>query len=274
MILIPLIVSSVTIVFILLSPCIFKLIFKTKNCYGYGLGLCCFILTVFINIVILIISTFIIFFGLKEKMDYIKRDNINEIINSLIEQSLLTIIILFVTYSLIKFIAFIMLFTFTKRLANQDYAYKVIFTFISGYILLFIFPCLIVLFLSVFDDKKIIGVMITIVPFLLLISGLILLNILYLSGAAIMLFLYQKGKKNVVIISCVITFFGPIIALILVYFTKRIEFLYYPFGILYLASFILGIIFYCIYSFSSEDINVYGQSFIQPQSPIQPYPPY
>ena len=274
MILIPLIVSSVIIAFILFSSCIFKLIFKTKNCYGYGLGLCCFILTVFIITVILIISTFIIIFGMKEKMDFIKRDNINEIITSLIEQSLLTIIKLFITYFLIKFIAFIMLFTFTKRLANQQYAYNVIFTFISGYLLLFIFPCLIVLFLSIFDDKKITGVMITIVPFLLYIVKIILLNILCLIGAAIMLFIYQKRKKNVIIISCIITFFGPIIALFLVYFTKRIEFLYYAYGILYLASFLLGIIFYCIYAISSEEINVYGQSFIQPQSPIQPYPPY
>ena len=52
--------------------------------------------------------------------------------------------------------------------------------------------------------------MITIVPFLLYIVKIILLNILCLIGAAIMLFIYQKRKKNVIIISCIISFFVPI----------------------------------------------------------------
>ena len=67
-----------------------------------------------------------------------------------------------------------------------------------------------------------------------------------------MLFLHQKIKQSKIIIFCLISYFAPILFLILGFSFHKDALITYPTGILDFICFILGILFYCIYYGSKE----------------------
>ena len=69
MLIIPFLITLLIIILILLSPFIFKSIYKNKKCFGYGVGFSCSIVIFMVNCVLLLICAVQI--GLCNK-DYFK----------------------------------------------------------------------------------------------------------------------------------------------------------------------------------------------------------
>lgn len=284
MLLIPFISALLIILLILFSPCILKSLYKNKKFFGYGLGFCCFIVTNIINFLILFISFIIIGLYSKDKLkSIINSQNSSGIFN--LEGMLLNTeakIFFSVIYSLLNINIFLMTFKFTKTLANQQYIYNVIFTFISGYLLPYVFPYLGFIYLS-FNSEEIdremsininSNININNNTFILLFIELIVaFQIFGFMGTAIMLFLHQKRKNNCIIWLCVISFFSPVIIFIIgLLLIKKTEILFLTFPIFDLISLLFGTIFYCKYADSNQNGDLHMDFLLQPNSAI--IPPY
>ena len=279
MLVLPFIYALVTIILILFSPCILKLIYKNKKFFGYGLGFCCFIVTNIVNFLILTFSLVIIGLYKEEYFESIKDKQENKTFNYEEMLSLSTELKIFfsIIYSLLNINSFFMTFKFTKTLANQHYMFNVIFTFISGNLLLYVFSFLALIFLSFNPDKINIDMpksFKTDKDYLLLAIEIIVIVQMYGNmGTAIMLFLHQKRTNNAIIWLCFICFFFPNISFIVGLFIKSNEFLILPLLIFNLASLLLGTIFYCKFADSSKEGPIDIDLFLQPNSPIE-RPPY
>lgn len=275
---IPFIVALVTTILILFSPCILKSIYKNKKFFGYGLGFCCSFVTNIVNFLIVSLSFVIIGLYDEDYLDNINNQN-NYIFNfeDMFSLSIKAKVFFSVIYTLLNINSFFMTFKFTKTLANQHYMFNVIFTFISGNLLLYVFSFLALIFLSFNPDKINIDMpksFKTDKDYLLLAIEIIVIVQMYGNmGTAIMLFLHQKRTNNAIIWLCFICFFFPNISFIVGLFIKSNEFLILPLLIFNLASLLLGTIFYCKFADSSKEGPIDIDLFLQPNSPIE-RPPY
>ena len=211
-------------------------------------------------------------------------DNIDDYLEFMLEKAKSLVVFSLLMMFLLSVVIFLMLFLFIKRLSGQQSIYGSIFMFISGYFFLYIEYFGILLLLSnigesVFDKiddediqnsifldyvKRIFGKII-------LYSDLILLiHILSIIGTSFMIFLHHKRANNSIIIICIVTYFIPIISIILGVIAKKFVIFWIIMEILNLLSFILGFILYCKYYKKDDEVDVKSLGFIEPQSPIQP----
>ena len=280
--------SVLAIIFILLS-CFVKMTSKNlKNFTGFGKGICCFFITFVFDLLLFVIFATLIYFTFKEELDEINEkldvDHFYEIesmdllkvLSILWEISKAIIILLIICFFAIILAQFILLFVFIKKLANQEYIYKTIFMFISGYIFLYGFTFAGNIYYSLypeeyyednhsFDDEQM-------EKNLLYFTSFALMFILNIIGTSIMLFLHHKRASSSLIFISMITFFGPFISLILLISFKQLnEYYYYLIGvgIFSVASFIIGIFMYCKYK-DREEFDTKQIGILEPQVPIQP----
>lgn len=278
MLVLPFIYALVTIILILFSPCILKLIYKNKKFFGYGLGFCCFIVTNIVNFLILTFSLVIIGLYKEEYFESIKDKQENKTFNYEEMLSLSTELKIFfsIIYSLLNINSFFMTFKFTKRLANQHHIYNVIFTFISGYLLLYIFAYLGLIYLSFYPDDINIEIPLDMKLnkdyILLAIELIVTIQMFGFMGTSIMLFIHQKRASNAIIWLCIISYFFPIIIFIVGLFLKSSTLLFLPLLVFDLASLLLGTIFYCKFADSNLNGPINVESLLQTQSAV--VPPY
>jgi hypothetical protein len=281
------ILNALAIIVLIILPCIFKASFnKIKGCFSFCLGFCCYFTTNVINGIIFFIFSYIMGDkGYFEEDEIGQKDfnNIDDFLEFMLEKAKSLVVFSLLMMFLLSIVIFLMLFLFIKRLSGQQSIYGSIFMFISGYFFLYIEYFGILLLLSnigesVFDKidedyqnsiyldyaKKIFGKII-------LYSDLILLiHILSIIGTSFMLFLHHKRANNSIIIICIVTYFIPIISIILGVIAKKFVIFWIIMEILNLLSFILGFILYCKYYKKDDEVDVKSLGFIEPQSPIQP----
>jgi hypothetical protein len=282
------ILNALAIIVLIILPCIFKASFnKIKGCFSFCLGFCCYFTTSVIDGIIFFIFSYIMGDKGYFEDDEIRQkdfDNIDDYLEFMLEKAKSLVVFSLLMMFLLSVVIFLMLFLFIKRLSGQQSIYGAIFMFISGYFFLYIEYFGILLLLSnigesVFDKiddedyrnsiyldyaKKIFGKII-------LYSDLILLiHILSIIGTSFMLFLHHKRANNSIIIICIVTYFIPIISIILGVIAKKFVIFWIIMEILNLLSFILGFILYCKYYKKDDEVDVKSLGFIEPQSPIQP----
>ena len=267
------------ILLILFSPCVLKSIYKNKKCIGYGLGLCCSIVVSIVNF-LLVISLFAsTAIYDKEFFDSII-DNQNAMNNNFNFEKMLSLpykvkIMYSILYGFFNINVFFMNFKFIKRLANQQRIYNVIFTFISGYLLLNVITYSSFIYFSF--DPEIINIDMIIKynlnkeNILLAIEIILTLQIFGYIGTAIMLFLHQKRKNSAIIWLCIVSYFFPNIFFIVGLFIKIIELIILPLLIFNLISLLLGTIFYCKYADSKQEDGDVRLLINPPNAILPPY---
>ena len=282
------ILNALAIIVLIILPCIFKASFnKIKGCFSFCLGFCCYFTTSVINNIIFFIFSYIMGNkGYFEDDEIRQKDfnNIDDYLEFMLEKAKSLVVFSLLMMFLLSIVIFLMLFLFIKRLSGQQSIYGSIFMFISGYFFLYIEYFGILLLLSnlgesVFDkidDEDIqnsiyLGYIKTFYEKIILYSDLILLiHILSIIGTSFMIFLHHKRANNSIIIICTVTYFIPIISLILGVIAKKFVIFWIIMEILNLLSFILGFILYCKYYKKDDEVDVKSLGFIEPQSPIQP----
>lgn len=247
-------ISAIIIALIGCSPFLLRFFFNEKKCTGYGLGIICLLISLLAIIIIATIFISILSFPLKNKIEKYNNKKIVTL-EDYLHQPAIILFLIFMMILLIDLAVFIILYIFMKRFANLKYKSYTIFTFISGYILLFIPIYLFLVYLSLFpEDYEIHTKLIDELnlKILLILNVYATIFMLKLIGVSIMLFLHQKIKQSKIIIFCLISYFAPILFLILGFSFHKDALITYPTGILDFICFILGILFYCIYYGSKE----------------------
>ena len=244
MFIVPIILGIFFIILIIISPFVFKKIFKTKICYGFCYGIICsFITNIILAIIVKIYETlssrillkdivmqmylciyFVLpsaFYRFKEGTDFYH------------------ILYLISSFS---FIFIILYFTIKKLLSQNDI--KNIFIFCSGYILI--------------PYSGSIGIIISVIinqsydesisnEYLLLLVYNAFISILFLSSISIMIALHHKGYNYLIIIFCIGIFYYSFISNSVDIFMLKVHFFSYMNHLIPYISFSLAIFFYYEY---------------------------
>lgn len=279
------IINALAIIVLIILPCIFKASFNNiKGCFSFCLGFCCYFTTSVINGVIFFVFTYIM--GEKEyfndqDFEQFKNLGIDDSLELMLDKAKSFVYFSLLMTFLLSVVVFLMLFLFVKKLSGQQSIYGSIFMFISGYFFLYIDYFAILLALSNAGDDLIeqlekkttydLDIFDEILGKIILYSDLMLLiHILSTIGTSIMLFLHHKRANNSIIIICIVTYFIPIISLILGVIAKKLVIFLIIMEVVNLLSFIIGFILYCKYYKKDDEVDVKSLGFIEPQSPIQP----
>ena len=244
MFLAPLIISGFFVLLIIFFPFIIKCIFKFSSCVGYCIGFCCSVLTMLIIVVCSIGILCAIFIPLKDDIDSkkINSENILQHITTLYISIVIGIIII-----IFLSVFFIMLF-FTKKVSTPNYTYSSIFMFISGYTLAFIFAFTAIGLYCAFEkdinkDRAINAEIES--KFWIICNFIVFGYILQLSGCAILFLLYHRNKIRAMVFIAAGVYFGPIIFIVVGFFVKIYELVFYPFFVFDLISIVIALIYYC-----------------------------
>lgn len=250
----PFFLSIVFIVIVLAAPFVFKMIFKNESFFGYCIGLCCYIITGVILLIIFIFESFALAAYIAKNYDNITEvdfSNINSLKN-------LSFGIRFVVWLIdaIDFVArFLVLYFYLNKVAQPEYPCNTVFMFLSGYNLNSILGFLIVALLSIgaefiskYADKRIdeSGNVIAGYTswFLIKMCFEYWAVVFLMSGTILLVFLYRKQLSNTVIWIAVACFFGPLFFEFLGLVTK-VDFIYSTLTkFSYLIALALGSFFY------------------------------
>lgn len=277
MLIIPFAICSLLLILILFSSCIFKFAFKKlKSFTGFGQGFFLFVVTSFINILLTGVVFFIIVISIDEEFEKIIEnyrrnfDNLIDFFEYYRKKEKLILILFLIKFFLYDIASFIIIFKFVKRLAHQQYEYSVVFMFISGYILLYIFTYFLFVIISIFPNKfsKEINEDKIQKDILFFIASNVM-EILGFLGTAIMIFLLLKRTNKSLAWIIFPTFFGPNISYVIGIIFEISDITFYVRIGFYFVSFVFGIICFCKYYKSYREIDLKAQGFIQPQTRIE-----
>lgn len=247
------VVGIIFIILLIVCPYILKAIFKIETFLGLTTGLCCAIITALIIIAAVVITTIIVAL------------NIDEAANSGSQEELLkavgtgALLIVFVILVATLIAVFFVMLCYTKRVADPQNPYNIIFMFIAGYMFSFIFVYLILVIIALaIDPNSETGKIIT-SGFLVLLEFLVFFYMLKLAGLSILLMLHHR-KVNPIIFWCSFAVhFGPTLFFFIGLVAKYLPLLEYPNFIFDAASIGLGVFFYCKYA-NSNGGNTVSQS--------------
>jgi hypothetical protein len=250
----PFFLSIVFLVIVLAAPLVFKMIFKNESFFGYCIGICCYIITGIILLIIFLIETIALAAYITKKYDNIQDVDYSSI-NSLKN---LSFGIRFVVWLLdaIEFVSrFLVLYFYLNKVAQPEHPCNTVFMFLSGYNIFNISGFIIVALLSIgaefiekYADKRIdeSGHVIAgyTTWFLMKMCFEQWAKIFLMTGTILLVFLYRKQLSNITIWIAVACFFGPLFFEFLGLVTK-VEFIYSTLTkFSYLVALVLGSFFY------------------------------
>lgn len=247
------VLGIIFIILLIVSPYIFKALFKIETFLGLTTGLCCAIITALIITAAVIIASIIVAVNITDSATSGSQE---ELLKSVGFGLLLLIFVILVA---VLFAVFFVMMCYTKRVADPQNPYNTIFMFISGYMFCFIviYLILVIMALSI-DSTSNTGNVFT-NGILILWEFLLFFYILKLAGLSILLMLHHR-KVNPIIFWCAIAVhFGPTLFFFIGLVAKYLPLLEYPLFLFDVASIGLGSFFYYRYANSNEG-NTASQS--------------
>ena len=247
------VLGIIFIILLIVSPYIFKAIFKIETFLGLTTGLCCAIVTAFIIIAAAIITLVIVSLNIA---DSATRGSEEDILKSV---GIGVLLIVFVILVVILLAVFFVMLCYTKRMADPQNPYNSIFMFISGYMFCFIAIYLILVISALaIDPVSETGKTFT-NGFFILWEFLLFFYILKLAGISIMLMLHHRKVNPIIFWCAVAVHFGPTLFFFIGLVAKYLPLLEYPLFLFDVASIGLGSFFYYRYANSNEG-NTASQS--------------
>lgn len=244
------IIALVFAVLIIISPFIFKAIFKLGDFMGYCIGFCSSVLSFFIEDILIVVG-FAGFAAVLTK-DFEGKNGSYTIREAFEIASVGSLLVLLAVYLVSEIITFIILISYTKRVSTQEFGYSSIFMFISGYSTFFIGGNLLAMAILSAVSLDFINVFPTNAKhndawnnFLLFFDFFLFGYFLRLAGVAILFMIYYRGAAGKLpAFIAVGILFGPIIFFLIGIITKVIEIIEYPGFAFDISSVVVAIIFY------------------------------
>ena len=253
------VLGVVFILLIIAAPYVVKKIFQSESFFGYCIGVCCWVITVLVHLIILIVESIIAYKYLKESG--IEGFSINSL-SALTDPAFLfklglgMRLVLWIFTGIFTIARFVVLYFYLNKIIPSEYQCYVIYMFVSGYILCYIYNYLMDIgfsigfsFLSgmVATATETGGKVVDEVSAWAIVKVELeqFLEIIFLSGVAILLFLFRKKLSSMLIWIGLACYFGPMIfELIGILFTVNVFYTHIKY-ISYLAAPALGGFFYC-----------------------------
>lgn len=240
------VLGIIFIILLIVSPYIFKAIFKIETFLGLTTGLCCAFVTAFIIIAAAIITLVIVSLNIA---DSATRGSEEDILKS-VEIGVLLIVFVILVVTLLA--VFFVMLCYTKRMADPQNPYNSIFMFISGYMFCFIAIYLILVISALAIDPVTDTGKTYTNGFFILWEFLLFFYILKLAGISIMLMLHHRKVNPIIFWCAVAVHFGPTLFFFIGLVAKYLPLLEYPLFLFDVASIGLGSFFYYRYANSNE----------------------
>jgi hypothetical protein len=233
-------IALIFIILLVALPFIFKLIFKTKKFLGYGMGVCCSIITIVAIIMIIIVGIF--FFLVLFNRHYNTKD-----------YEIVVLIYIFFFLFLIYMIIFLIIFYYTKEISNKNQPNNSVFMFIAGYLLpqfLLIYLYFIIVSLNVEEGT------INITQFEFNGPGIIILNVFLLlllymiqiAGTIILSMLHHRKVNKYIFYILLTCYFLPFLFFLIGYIAQNRYILNISSIVLNIATLVFGVFYYCKYA--------------------------
>jgi hypothetical protein len=247
------VLGIIFIILLIVSPYIFKAIFKIETFLGLTTGLCCAFITALIIILAAIITMVVRTLNIADSATNGSQEDLLKSVGFGV------LLLVFVILVAVLFAVFFVMLCYTKRVADPQNPYNTIFMFISGYMFGFIaiYLFIVIAALAVDTDNNTANTFTN--GFFILWEFLIFFYILKLAGLSILLMLHHR-KVNPIIFWCAIAVhFGPTLFFFIGIVAKYLPLLEYPLFLFDVASIGLGSFFYYRYANSNEG-NTASQS--------------
>ena len=238
------VLAIVFISLIILSPYVFKCMFRIKNYSGYGIGVCYF----FIYLIIISIKSVYSYF--MDKFKGIKIENYISNIDLILSQKFSNRVLIWLSDVIFYFLIFLSLLCFVRMVSTIKKRFNHIFMFISGFGLLFIliYICFIILSINKglsqeisskfkFSENGLIETEIDIFSFLVSFAACSIMIRLH----------YWQANCCVFLLSFVLLFLHPIFYFVAIATSKKFYYTYIM-RLSPLFSIAIAFISYCEYS--------------------------
>lgn len=238
------VLAIVFISLIILSPYVFKCMFRIKTFFGYGIGVCYFF------IYLIIISITYVYSNFMEKFKGIKIENYISNIDLILSQKFSNRVLIWLSDVIFYFLIFLSLLCFVRMVSTIKKRFNHIFMFISGFGLLFIliYICFIILSINKglsqeisskfkFSENGLIETEIDIFSFLVSFAACSIMIRLH----------YWQANCCVFLLSFVLLFLHPIFYFVAIATSKKFYYTYIM-RLSPLFSIAIAFISYCEYS--------------------------
>ena len=265
----PFILAIVFISLIIVSPFIFKAIFKNRICWSYAIGLFASIIFILIfSGLIYGVIKIISFSKNKNNINNIPSDtqkNLNTIYGITYGYLFLVFFILTIPHTILLFI----LLCFIKMAERKEKGFSFIFMFISGFNLIFIFPFIAGIteslrYNSVNNEFRNTVPLISLSERVMNIGQIQIFGLMILyDSCSIMFMLHYKKVNGYILWIGIASLYMPYILLLLVFININLYYFLYFIPLIPIISLVLAIIFYVKYS---DQDNLEKKGFLEPSS--------